>query len=202
MCLIASANTKQGVQCQIILAETVHLISLVAATGETFVRLSAHGVLMNSILTLSLGKTGEHLPPQDIRALLDECASPETLHMFGLGRSTLTGEYVSINHQTEKEYIMAQQGLVQFLNRVLEVVAGTKGKSFLLPYSRKVDLHISTRHIERLARKMDEFSVFQRIPVLPSTPVASFYNLRRVSYCECRWRFLLPDVRSVRHSVV
>ena len=124
---VAGAQCKQAIQSQMFVPEIVHLVTLIASTGQTIVRQSVHGIVMNMLQTLTMGKTGESPAISEIRNLLDKCTEPETLHLFGLERSSVTGEYFNHEPATDKLVIITQEKLAQFLARIMEDVAGSKG---------------------------------------------------------------------------
>lgn len=82
---------------------------------------------MNMLQTLTVGRSGE-TPSPEIRILLEECASAETLRLFGLVQSTITGEYASFEAANERIFISYQESLTQLLTRILEGIAGSKGE--------------------------------------------------------------------------
>lgn len=82
---------------------------------------------MNTLQTLTIGRSGE-TPSPEIRILLDECAIPETLRLFGLVQSTTTGEYANFDPANERVFISYQESLTQLLARILEGIAGSKGE--------------------------------------------------------------------------
>ena len=127
LALVSSAQCKQAAQCQLFVPEIVHLVTLIASTGPTFVRLSVHGIVVNMLLTLTMGKSGESMPTPEIRNLLDDCAEDANLRMFGLERSAVTGEYSNVDPASDKLFVINQENLTGFLARIIEVVAGSKG---------------------------------------------------------------------------
>ena len=127
LALVSTSQCKQAVQVQLFVPEIVHLVSLISSTGSTGIRLSVHGIVMNMLQTLTVGRSGE-TPSPEIRILLDECASPATLRLFGLVQSTTTGEYASFDPANERVFICYQESLTQLLTRILEGIAGSKGE--------------------------------------------------------------------------
>ena len=82
---------------------------------------------MNMLQTLTVGRSGE-TPSPEIRILLDECASPEALRLFGLVQSTTTGEYTNFDPSNERMFINYQESLTQLLARILEGISGSRGE--------------------------------------------------------------------------
>ena len=107
LALVSTSQCKQAVQVQLFVPEIVHLVTLISSTGSVGVRLSVHGIVMNMLQTLTVGRSGD-IPSPEIRILLDECVSPETLRLFGLVQSTTTGEYGPFErkgfHQLSREF--------------------------------------------------------------------------------------------------
>jgi hypothetical protein len=139
LALVSTSQCKQAVQVQLFVPEIVHLVTLISSTGTVGIRLSVHGIVMNMLQTLTVGRSGD-TPSPEIRILSDECASSETLKLFGLAQSTTTGEYVSFDPSNERVFIAYQERLTQLLARILEGIAGSKGE----PQSR-IPLHGAER---------------------------------------------------------
>lgn len=130
LALVSTSQCKQAVQVQLFVPEIVHLVTLISSTGSVGIRLSVHGIVMNMLQTLTIGRSGD-TPSPEIRILLDECASPETLRLFGLVQSATTGEYANFDPANERVFIGYQESLTQLLARILEGIAGSKGESLL-----------------------------------------------------------------------
>jgi hypothetical protein len=130
LALVSTSQCKQAVQVQLFVPEIVHLVTLISSTGAVGIRLSVHGIVMNMLQTLTVGRSGD-TPSPEIRILLDECASPETLRFFGLVQSATTGEYANFDPSNERMFISYQESLTQLLARILEGIAGSKGEPYL-----------------------------------------------------------------------
>lgn len=128
LALVSTSQCKQAAQVQLFVPEIVHLVTLISSTGTVGIRLSVHGIVMNMLQTLTVGRSGETTSPE-IRVLLDECASPETLRLFGLVQSIATGEYSNFEPANERVFIGYQESLTQLLARILEGIAGSRGES-------------------------------------------------------------------------
>ena len=129
LALVSTSRCKQAVQAQLFVPEIVHFVTLISSTGSVGIRLSVHGIVMNMLQTITVGRSGD-IPSPEIRILLDECASPETLRLFGLVQSTTTGEYANFDPSNERVFISYQENLAQLLARILEGIAGSKGESW------------------------------------------------------------------------
>ena len=131
LALVVGSHAKQATHVQLYVPEIVHLVTLIAATGETRVRTSVYGIVMNMLQSLQLTASDE-VPRPEIRSLLEECMEPNTIRLFGLVRVTPTSEYCNYDASTDKESIDAQESLTRLLVRILEVMAGTPGLSSLI----------------------------------------------------------------------
>ncbi|PCH40763.1 hypothetical protein WOLCODRAFT_88808 [Wolfiporia cocos MD-104 SS10] len=127
LALVAGHHTKNAVQSQLFVPETVHLVALTAATGQTHVRTSVYGVVVNILNSLYTARLADSPGSPELQQLLSECEQPETLRLFGLVRPTPTSDYISIDTPNDKLYLDSLEDLVRFLGRVLETIAGTKG---------------------------------------------------------------------------
>ena len=127
LALVSTSQCKQAVQVQLFVPEIVHLVTLISATGSVGIRLSVHGIVMNMLQTLTVGRSGD-TPSPEIRILLDECASADTLRLFGLSQTAATGEYAIFEPSNERMFITYKESLTQFLARMLEGIAGSKGE--------------------------------------------------------------------------
>lgn len=128
LALVAGTHSKQAAHVQLYVPEIVHLVTLIAATGETRVRTSVYGIVMNMLQSMQL-TTPEDVARPEIRTLLEECMDPETIRLFGLMRPTPTSEFCHYDVPTDKESIDAQENLTRLLVRVLEAMAGTPGRN-------------------------------------------------------------------------
>ena len=63
----------------------------------------------------------------DLMQLITECTQPATLCLFGLRRETPTSEYTNIDLMNDKDALDAQEQMVGFLVRIMEVTSGSKG---------------------------------------------------------------------------
>ena len=128
LALVSTSQCKQAVQVQLFVPEIVHLVTLISSTGTVGIRLSVHGIVMNMLQSLTVGRSGD-TPSPEIRVLLDECASSAALKWFGLVQSIATGEYSNFEPSNERVFITYQENLTQLLARILEGIAGSKGES-------------------------------------------------------------------------
>lgn len=127
LALVAGHHCKNVVQSQLFVPETVHLVTLTAGTGQTYVRTAVHGIVVNLLNALYTARLADTAASPEIQKLIGECEQPETLRLFGLLRPTPTSDYVNLDPPTDKLYVDSMESLVRFLARVLESIAGSKG---------------------------------------------------------------------------
>ncbi|CCM02314.1 uncharacterized protein FIBRA_04405 [Fibroporia radiculosa] len=127
LALVAGHHCKNAVQSQLFVPETVHLVILTAGIGQASVRTSVYGLVVNLLNTLYTARIIDSTASPEIQLLLSECEQRDTLRLFGLSRPTPTSEYINVDPANDKSYIDTLESLVQFLGRVLETIAGTKG---------------------------------------------------------------------------
>ena len=126
--LIASNHSKQAAFDQLYVPDICHIVTLVAGTGQTLVRKSVYGIIMNFLQSLFLARADDPSGP-DLRALMDELITIESLQLFGLTRQSSTSEYTNYDSPNDKAMIDSQETLTRLLVRVIEVTSGSKGKN-------------------------------------------------------------------------
>jgi|SRR3984957_18027314 len=124
--LVAGNPSKQPAHNQFYVPEIIHLVTLVAGTGQTLVRKSVYGIVMNLLQSLYVARADDDTGPE-ILVLINECTQPDTVQLFGLLKTTATSEYSNVEPSGEKQHIDRQENLTRLLVRVMEVMAGTKG---------------------------------------------------------------------------
>jgi hypothetical protein len=124
--LVAGSPSKQLSHHQFYLPEFVHLVALLAGTGQTLVRKSVYGIVMNLLQSLYVSCTDDPSAPE-LLLLINECSRADTVRLFGLCRTTATSEYTNLDPSNEKLHIDRQESLTRLLVRILEVTAGTRG---------------------------------------------------------------------------
>ncbi|KAH9030143.1 hypothetical protein EDB85DRAFT_1456161 [Lactarius pseudohatsudake] len=124
LALVASQQSKHPNVAQFYTPELIHIITLIAATGEVVVRSTVWGLVMDLLQSLWHSRSSDAIAGPEIRHLHEEGSNVETLKFFGLSRIT---ELVAYNPTTDDEVLDCQEGLTRFLIRVMETVAQTKG---------------------------------------------------------------------------
>ena len=111
-------------QIYLYVPEIIHLVSLVAGDGNSLVRKSVYGIIVNLLQSLHISRADDRTEPE-IMQLVNDCTLPENLQLFGLRRETLTAEYSNVESSGEKASLDTQEKLAQFLLRVMAVTAGS-----------------------------------------------------------------------------
>jgi len=131
LAFVAGNHSKQAVHTQLYIPEIVHLVTLTAGIGPTFVRKSVYGIVLNYIQSLYSARSDEE-EFSEVLLLIEEFTQPAILSLFGLARTTSTSEYTDLNPANDNAFLETQEGLTQLLIRVMETTAGTKGMFFYL----------------------------------------------------------------------
>ncbi|TDL29911.1 hypothetical protein BD410DRAFT_780416, partial [Rickenella mellea] len=125
LALVTGYHSRQTTFNQLFFPEIIHLATLLAGTGETVVRHSVYGLVMN--LLQSMGSSRGDELPSDIRNLIDDFTQPETLHLFGLTRTFAASEYSNYDPTNDQQAIDMLEGLSRLLLRAVNVCAGNGG---------------------------------------------------------------------------
>jgi hypothetical protein len=129
LALVASQHGKQNIIPQFYLPELLHLVTLIAATGETLVRTTIWALVIDALQSLWMARSSDPISGPEIQQLHDEANANETLMYFGLKRAIYSDELISYSPKNEKEALDNQEGLVTFLIRILEKAAQNKGSA-------------------------------------------------------------------------
>jgi neurofibromin 1 len=125
--LVASNYSKQAAYDQLYIPEIFHIVTLIAGTGQTLVRKSLYGVIMNFLQSVYLMRAEDASAPE-LRLLIDELIKVENLTLFGLSRQSCTSEYCNYDPPNDKAMIDSQESLTRLLVRVMEVTSGSRGE--------------------------------------------------------------------------
>jgi neurofibromin 1 len=167
LALVASQQSKQLNIAQFYMPELIHIITLIAATGEVVVRSTIWGLVMDLLQSLWLSRSSDAIAGPEIRLLHEEGSNVETLKLFGLSRTPWTNELMVYNPATDGEVLDCQEGLTRFLIRVMEAAAQTKGEpsTALTAVARS---HFILRITQRVASSLDELGYGDGISSLPN----------------------------------
>lgn len=168
--LVASHHSRNVIQAQLYIPETVHIVTLVAATGQTYVRKSVYGVVVNLLSALYSARLVDSTASPEIQMLMTECEQPETLRLFGLTRPTPTSDYFPFDSPSDKLYLDTLESLTRFLARVLDTIAGSKGVCRIMVSCIHILSNSFARSAQRLACSMDEFDHVVCFPTFASGP--------------------------------
>ncbi|KAG6896188.1 hypothetical protein C0992_009811 [Termitomyces sp. T32_za158] len=124
--LVVAPLSGQAGCDQLYVPEIIHNVTLTAGCGLSLVRKSVYGIIMNLLQALYISRTEESVGP-GLLELINECATPARLRLFGLKRDTSTSEYTNWDTAGEKETLDILEELTQFLAKIMEVGSGSKG---------------------------------------------------------------------------
>ncbi|KAG2060194.1 hypothetical protein BDR06DRAFT_948277 [Suillus hirtellus] len=124
--LVASNHSKQAAYDQLYIPDIFHIVTLIAGTGQTLVRKSLYGIIMNFLQSVYLMRAEDASAPE-LRLLIDELIKVDNLTLFGLTRQSCTSEYCSYDPPNDKAVIDSQESLTRLLVRVMEVTSGSRG---------------------------------------------------------------------------
>ncbi|KAF8506037.1 hypothetical protein F5888DRAFT_1937943 [Russula emetica] len=127
LALVASQQSKQLSVAQFYTAELIHVITLIAATGEVVVRATVWGLVMDLLQSFWFSRSSDTVAGPEIRLLHEEGSHLRQLKLFGLSRSPWTNELIAYDPVSDADVLDCQEGLTRFLIRVMEVAAQTKG---------------------------------------------------------------------------
>ncbi|KAI0371618.1 hypothetical protein BV20DRAFT_1017123 [Pilatotrama ljubarskyi] len=125
--LVLSNSSKNVVQIQLFVPETMHLVTLIAATGQLYVRCTVFAIVTHLLHGLYSLRLADTTASPEIQAMIDECVQPEGMRLFGLGKPTPTSEYVLYDPPNGKAVIDDLEALTRLLLRIMEAVSGTTG---------------------------------------------------------------------------
>lgn len=115
LALYAGYKIKIPVHDQLFVPETVHLITLLAATGPTLMRSTVHGMTVNPIQSLYVSRVGVAVADPQLCQLLEEVQSPDTLLMFGLVPNGPIGDHRIAERSQDAVAVDTLEALAEFL---------------------------------------------------------------------------------------
>ncbi len=134
--LVVGNTPKNVVQCQLFVPEIMHLVTLIAATGQLYVRGTVYGIITHMLHALYSLRLTDATASPEIQLVIDECCQPEGRRLFGLSKPTPTSEFVLYDPPNGKALIDDLEALTRLLLRIMENISGTKGRHCFRPTLR------------------------------------------------------------------
>ncbi|KAL7282669.1 hypothetical protein ACG7TL_004142 [Trametes sanguinea] len=125
--LVLNNSAKNTVQIQLFIPEIVHLVTLIAATGQLYVRCTVYALVTHMLHALYSLRLTDATASPEIQVLIDECNQPEGMRLFGLCKATPTSEFTLYDPPNGKAVIDDLEALTRLLLRIMEAVAASKG---------------------------------------------------------------------------
>ncbi|KAI0775878.1 hypothetical protein BD413DRAFT_470082 [Trametes elegans] len=125
--LVLGNASKNVVQIQLFVPELMHLVTLIAATGQLYVRCTVFAIvthMLHGLYSLQLTDSGTATP--DIQPRIDECVQPEGMRLFGISKATPTSDYMLYEPPNGKAVIDDLESLTRLLLRIMEACASSK----------------------------------------------------------------------------
>lgn len=184
LALVASQQSKQSNIAQFYTPELIHIITLIAATGEVVVRATVWGLVMDLLQTLWISRSSDAIAGSEIRLLHEEGSHVDQLKLFGLTRALWTNELMAYDPVTDSEVLDCQEGLTCFLIRVMEAAAQTKGV-LSIAFIAVTHSHPVLRTAQRVASSLDESCYGNGISDFPNYSVPCVRRAWRTSDGRC-----------------
>ncbi|KAH9854976.1 hypothetical protein C2E23DRAFT_883516 [Lenzites betulinus] len=125
--LLALINAARNtVQLQLFVPETMHLVALVAATGQLHVRCTVFAIVTHTLHCLYSHHLTDSTAIPEIQAVIASCAEPEGLMLFGLSKPSAS-DYMLYDPPTSKVAIDNLESLNRLLLRVMEAASSSTG---------------------------------------------------------------------------
>ena len=118
---------KNVVQGQLFVPEIMHLVTLIAATGQLYVRGTVYGLITHLLHTLYSLRLTDATASPEIQLMVDECCQPEGMRLFGLSKPTPTSDFVLYDPPTGKALIDDLESLTRLLLRIMETISVSRG---------------------------------------------------------------------------
>ncbi|OJT09503.1 Neurofibromin [Trametes pubescens] len=125
--LVLVNSAKNSVQIQLFVPEMMHLVALIGASGQLYVRCTVFAIVTHVLHGLYSVRLTESTASPEIQAMVDECVQPEGMRLFGLCRPTPTSEFVLYDPPNSKAAIDDLESLNRLLLRVMGTISATQG---------------------------------------------------------------------------
>lgn len=149
LALGSGTSVNHAVQNTLLVPEVIHLVTLLAAQGKLFVRTTVYGLALQLFQSLYAMHEEDATLASEVRTVLNEIASPETIRLFGLQQVSKTSDYTSVEVDPSEDRETLEQ-LSRWLLKAVVVCSGSSGKWFFELFRRKeVHLQIGLANIWR-----------------------------------------------------
>ena len=132
--LVLNNSAKNTVQIQLFIPEIMHLVTLIAATGQLYVRCTIYAVVTHMLHGLCSLRLTDATASPELQVVLDECTQPEGMRLFGISKPSPTSEYALYDPPNGKNVIDDLEALTRLLLRIMEAIAASKGTCTKLRY--------------------------------------------------------------------
>ena len=106
----------------------MHLVTLIAATGQLYVRGTVYGIVTHMLHALYSLRLTDATASPEIQIMLEECCQPENLRLFGLSKPSPTSDFVLYDPPNGKALIDDLENLTRLLLRIMETISVTRGQ--------------------------------------------------------------------------
>ncbi|KAI0329579.1 hypothetical protein GY45DRAFT_1324865 [Cubamyces sp. BRFM 1775] len=125
--LVLNNSAKNTVQIQLFIPEIMHLVTLIAATGQLYVRCTIYAVVTHMLHGLCSLRLTDATASPELQVVLEECTQPEGMRLFGISKPSPTSEYALYDPPNGKNVIDDLEALTRLLLRIMEAIAASKG---------------------------------------------------------------------------
>jgi hypothetical protein len=123
LALYVGYNSRIPAHNQLFVAETAHLITLLAGSGPVLMRVTVHGIAVNLIQSLYVSKADDPTVAPKLKQLLSDIHSAETLANFGLVSHGPVGDYGIPDTVSDTLSVDTLEELTRFLMKALALGA-------------------------------------------------------------------------------
>ncbi|KAI0677196.1 hypothetical protein C8Q78DRAFT_1180405 [Trametes maxima] len=125
--LVLGNSAKNAVQIQLFVPEMMHLVTLIAATGQLYVRCTIYAIITHMLHGIYSIRLSEKTATPEIQVAINECTQPEGMRLFGLSKPTPTSDYALYDPPNGKAVIDDLEALTRLLLRIMEAISASKG---------------------------------------------------------------------------
>ena len=125
--LIVSNAAKNTVQCQLFVPEIMHIVTLIAATGQLYVRNTVYAIITHMLHALYTFRLTDSTASPEIQSMIDDCTTAEGMRLFGIAKPTPTSEHMLYDPPNAKAAIDDLESLVKLVLRIMDTISGSQG---------------------------------------------------------------------------